>query len=120
MTLVASLANRSDEELAVLLAARPDVLYPSPPRNVSALVSRLTAWQSVTSCLNSLDRFAHQLLDALCLLSGPATAQQVAGVLGAGTEVSVEEVATGLERLVALGLAWVDAGNKGKAAGVAG
>ncbi len=120
MTLAASLANRSDEELAVLLAARPDVLYPSPPRNVSALVSRLSAWQSVTICLSGLDRFAHQLLDGLCLLSGPATAQQVTGVLGAGAEVSVEEVAIGLERLVALGLAWVDAGNKGKAAGVAG
>jgi hypothetical protein len=114
MALVDTLATRTDDELAALLAARPDALSPSPPRSLSVLVARLTAWPSVLSCLEGLDRFSHQLLSGLCLLPGPATAEQVAGVLCAeASGVTEDEIAVGLERLVALGLAWVDAGKPG-------
>jgi len=111
MALADTLVNRTDDELAALLAARPDVLRPSPPRSLSVLVARLTAWPSVLSCLEGLDRFGHQLLAGLCLLPGPASAEQVAEVLGADAcGVTEDEIAGGLERLVALGLAWVGTG----------
>jgi len=109
MALVTALANRSDEELEDLLAARPDVLAPSVPRSFSALATRLSAWSSVMRCLDGLDRFSHQLLVGFCLLDGPTSAEGLADVLGAkAAGVTVGEVRTGLERLVVHGLVWVD------------
>lgn len=107
MALAAALAQRSDEELAVLLAARPDVLEPSPPRSLSVLATRLSAWPSVVRCLDGLDRFSHQLLAGLCLLDGPASARKLADVLGAeALGVTVEDVSAGLDRFFAHALTW--------------
>ncbi|MDQ3680465.1 MAG: helicase-associated domain-containing protein [Actinomycetota bacterium] len=108
MALAAALANRSDEQLVALLVARPDVLRPSPPRSLAVLATRLTAWPSLLSCLDDLDRFAHQLLAGLCLLPAPASAEELTTLLGAeAAGVTEDDFAAGIERLVARGLAWV-------------
>lgn len=108
MALAAVLAHRSDEELAVLLAARPDVLEP-PPRSFSVLAGRLEAWASLTRCLESLDRFAHQLLTGLCLLPAPASMEELAAVLGGeAAGATVDDVSLGLQKLADRGLVWVD------------
>src|SRR3712207_8023794 len=61
-TLAAWLRTRSDEQLAALLAARPDVARPAPS-DVVALASRLAVPVSVDRALDELDAATLQVLD---------------------------------------------------------
>src|SRR3954469_14448707 len=65
-TLAAWLRTRSDEQLAALLAARPDVARPAPS-DVVALASRLAVPVSVDRALDELDAVTLQVLDVVLL-----------------------------------------------------
>jgi hypothetical protein len=65
-TLAAWLRSRSDEQLAALLAARPDVARPAPS-DVVALASRLAVPVSVDRALDELDAATLQVLDVVLL-----------------------------------------------------
>src|SRR3954447_17231010 len=81
-TLAAWLRTRSDEQLAALLTARPDVARPAPrdvvapaspsvprpaPSDVVALASRLAVPVSVDRALDELDAATLQVLDVVLL-----------------------------------------------------
>jgi hypothetical protein len=82
----------SDEELAALVAARPDVVVPVPT-DVSVLATRVADRVHVARALDGLDRFALQVLDALLLGEDPA-------------EVLGTDVAPALQQLEDLALIW--------------
>jgi hypothetical protein len=65
-TLAAWLRTRSDDQLATLLAARPDVARPAPS-DVVALASRLAVPVSVDRALDELDAATLQVLDVVLL-----------------------------------------------------
>src|SRR4051794_4410649 len=65
-TLAAWLRTRTDEQLAALLAARPDVARPAPS-DVVALASRLAVPVSVDRALDELDAATLQVLDVVLL-----------------------------------------------------
>src|SRR5690606_27039329 len=59
------LRERSDEELAALLRARPDLATP-PPADTSVLATRVGSRSSVARACEDLDAFALSTLEALC------------------------------------------------------
>src|SRR4051794_15280234 len=65
-TLAAWLRTRSDEQIAALLTARPDVARPAPSDGV-ALASRLAVPVSVDRALDELDAATLQVLDVVLL-----------------------------------------------------
>ncbi|MGW0699505.1 helicase-associated domain-containing protein [Streptomyces sp. NPDC002867] len=70
-TLAEALRARTDEELAALLRARPDLLSPVPT-DVSQLATRAGTRASVVRALERLDRFALQTAEALAVAPDPA------------------------------------------------
>src|SRR3712207_1893005 len=80
-TLAAWLRTRSDEQLAALLAARPDVARPAPS-DVVALASRLAVPVSVDRALDELDAGTLQVLDVVLLADtdGIAAAELIAAL----------------------------------------
>jgi Helicase conserved C-terminal domain/WYL domain len=73
-TLAAWLRTRSDEQLAALLAARPDVARPAPS-DVVALASRLAVPVSVDRALDELDAATLQVLDVVLLADSDGIAE---------------------------------------------
>lgn len=112
MDMMAALRDLDERELAALLAARPDLVAPRSPANLSELARRAEAWSSVTSAIHSLDGWCWSLVDALTLLltgaGAPATVERLAGLLG--PDVSAQDVSDGLGRLRAAGLVQLTGG----------
>lgn len=79
-SLAEDLRQRSDEELAALLQARPDLARPAPT-DVTALAARSTTRASIHRALDALDLAHLQALEAL-LVSAPASENDVAELLG--------------------------------------
>src|SRR4051794_39661983 len=65
-TLAEELRARSDEGLAALLRARPDLLHPVPS-DLTQLATRLSTRASVVRALERLDRFTLQTAEALAV-----------------------------------------------------
>ncbi|MFD9218482.1 helicase-associated domain-containing protein [Streptomyces sp. NPDC060064] len=70
-TLAEALRTRGDEELAVLLRARPDLLNPVP-NDLTQLATRAGTRASVVRALERLDRFTLQTAEALAVAPDPA------------------------------------------------
>src|SRR5256714_10667160 len=70
----------SDDELAVLLRLRPDLVVPVPA-DLSALALRAQSRVSVARALDPLDRFTLEILDALRLTQGEDGGTSVDAVL---------------------------------------
>ncbi|MFE4449976.1 helicase-associated domain-containing protein [Streptomyces sp. NPDC056796] len=70
-TLAEALRARSDESLAGLLRARPDLLNPVP-NDITQLATRAGTRASVVRALEHLDRFALQTAEALAVAPDPA------------------------------------------------
>ncbi|MGY1639698.1 helicase-associated domain-containing protein [Geodermatophilus sp. SYSU D00703] len=104
-TLSAWLRTRSDEQLAALLAARPDVARPAPS-DVVALASRLAVPVSVDRALDELDAATLQVLDVVLL--AVADGVDAAELPGALPEVPDDVVGTALDRLTGRALLWGD------------
>jgi hypothetical protein len=92
-TLADELRSRSDEQLALLLDARPDLLSP-PPRDVSELARRATAGPSVWQAINQLDLFSLQVLEALVALPEPSSVRRLAEVLHVDPSAALELLRT--------------------------
>lgn len=96
-----SLLRLSDEELAGLLMARPELADP-PPGSIADLANRASAPYSIVAALASLDGVQRQVLDALALLGEASSAADIAAL--AFEQPRLEVISTALERARLLGL----------------
>jgi Helicase conserved C-terminal domain len=84
-SLAHALRGYSDEELAAVLRARPDIASPVPA-DIAQLTSRATTRTSALRALERLDRFTLDVLDAVAvreaLADQPVTLPAVARLLG--------------------------------------
>ncbi|MEO7126908.1 MAG: helicase-associated domain-containing protein [Nakamurella sp.] len=95
------LRARADPELAELLSTRPDVLLPAPP-DFATLARRLDSSTTVRRVVAGCNSFELQILQALWVLSDPATPADIAALLG-GPATAVD-VARTVGHLHTLGL----------------
>jgi hypothetical protein len=111
-SLADDLRSRSDERLARLLRARPDLLRPVPA-DVRALATRAATAPSVLRCLDRYDAFALGVAELIAAEDGPTSVEQVvdqvlAATAGAGLprdRVS-GRAAAAVDDLVDVGLLW--------------
>ena len=104
-TLAAWLRTRSDEQLAALLAARPDVARPAPS-DVVALANRLAVPVSVDRALDELDALTLQVLDAVLL--APTDGVDPADLAAGLTALPEQEVTAAVAALTTRALLWGD------------
>lgn len=100
-SLADDLRARSDDELAALLCARPDLLAPIPV-GFGQLAIRATTRASVVRALDRLDRFTLHVIEALLILPEPATPVMVRDLLG----VPQSAVRAAIDTLRTQALAW--------------
>ncbi|MBT2364768.1 helicase-associated domain-containing protein [Streptomyces sp. ISL-10] len=106
-TLAEALRARTDEDLAALLRARPDLLSPVPT-DVSQLATRAGTRASVVRALERLDRFTLQAAEALAVAPDPAPYEALLALM-AGDEGAAEVEAAlpgALEVLRGQALVW--------------
>lgn len=69
-SLTDELRTRSDEEIASLFTARPDLASPVP-NDFSSLAARATSTPSLVRALDGLNRFQYQVIEAIAALEEP-------------------------------------------------
>lgn len=74
-----ALRRFSDEELALLLTVRPELMDP-PPNTFLDLALRSNAPFSIQACINQLDQYSRQVLEAVAYLESSATVADVCGL----------------------------------------
>ncbi len=77
MSLADYLRSQPDEELAVVLRARPDLASPAP-ESIQALAARAQSRLSTARALEGLDRFTLEILDGLRALGDSASVATLA------------------------------------------
>ncbi len=102
-SLAEELRGWSDEHLAGLLVARPDLASPVPP-DMGVLAARATVRLSVLRAIEQLPAFLLALLDALVL--SDTTTPYADLVTLVGTAAPAEDLRTGVETLRGLALVW--------------
>ena len=103
-SLAEDLRARGDDDLAALLAARPDLVHPVPA-DLGALATRATTGPSTSRALDRLDELSLAVVTALGALPDPARyADLLAGLPG----VSDAPLRAVVDRLRALALVWGD------------
>jgi hypothetical protein len=105
-TLAAWLRTRSDEQLAALLATRPDVARPAPS-DVVALATRLAVPVSVDRALDELDAATLQVLDTVLLAPTDGVARADLPTLL--PDVPAEVVGDAIQTLTTRALLWGEA-----------
>lgn len=103
-SLADALRAASDDGLAALLQARPDLLTPVPT-DLTQLAIRATTGTSVARAMDRLDRWTLQVLEAACVPPEPFTAAELTALLG----VHADDVQRAVDALVGLALLWSDA-----------
>lgn len=106
-SLAEHLRGLSDEQLAALLGARPDLGIPVPT-DLTVLAQRAHTRMSVARTLDQLDRFALEVLDAVRLCVDADRRATRPAVLALCGPDAAEAAARTLDRLVALALIWPD------------
>jgi len=101
------LASLPAEELAGILATRPDVVAPAEPRSVRELADRLGNRFSIGSALLSLPRPALQVAEAIQALGDGCSGVELAAAMGLPAEDAA--LADALALLRGAGLVWPDA-----------
>jgi hypothetical protein len=102
-TLSEALRAMTDDELARLLDARPDLLDPVPD-DVAQLASRSTTLPSITRAIDDLNSWLRVVTEALSSLPDPASVGELAAVLGQ----SKTQVARASQQLRERALLWGD------------
>jgi Helicase conserved C-terminal domain len=99
-TFVDQLRSLSDAALGALIQLRPDLVVPVPS-DVSALAVRAQSRGSVARCLDTLDEFTLQILDAARLSRTPETAlTSVDAILALAVPgASTDDVRAAIDRL---------------------
>jgi hypothetical protein len=100
-TLADQLRGWSDEQLAGLLAARPDLVTPVP-QDTSRLASRIGTRASAVLAVDQLTQLELAVLDAALALGGTASVQ----LLRARVNAAPESVDRALQRIRGLVLLW--------------
>jgi hypothetical protein len=117
-TFTAWLRGRSDDELADLVSARPDLVQPVPV-DIGALATRATTRNPVLRVLERLDRFGLQVLEAVVALGddrlsepvGVTTADLAAALGLAPAPAPAEDpLVNAVDELLRLALVWPDRG----------
>jgi hypothetical protein len=108
--LAQQLRELDDDSLVHLLVARPDLLD-RPATTFEQLGARAAMWRSQLSCLCDLDMYCHQLVELVAVAPQPATLEAIAAL--AGSDVSIDELIAGYERLHRLGLVELSAASDG-------
>ena len=80
-SLADDLRSRTDEQLAALVAARPDLLHPVPA-DITALAQRAGSPASVAACLRGYDQFALHVVLAAAMGPDPVRPTALASELG--------------------------------------
>ena len=80
-SLADDLRSRTDEQLAALVAARPDLLHPVPA-DITALAQRAGSPASVAACLRGYDQFALHVVLAAAMGPDPVRPAALASELG--------------------------------------
>ncbi len=104
-SLADDLRQRSDEDLALLLRARPDLVHPVAP-DITSLATRAGTATSVARALDSLDLFTLQVAETLAALDETTTVEHL---LACFTDELAEPVLAALTSLRSLALVWGDA-----------
>ncbi|QFG69415.1 helicase-associated domain-containing protein [Ornithinimicrobium pratense] len=99
-SLADDLRGRTDEQLAALMRARPDLARPAPA-DLSALAARATTRTSIQRALDGLDLAHLHALEAV-VVAAPASTGRVAALLDAPEELAGQLV----DRLRELALVW--------------
>ncbi|MGX6604324.1 helicase-associated domain-containing protein [Micromonosporaceae bacterium Da 78-11] len=98
-TFADQLRSLSDEALGALIQLRPDLVVPVPA-DVSALAVRAQSRGSVARCLDALDEFTLQILDAARLSRGVETAlTSLDAILALAGGVAPDDVRVAVDRL---------------------
>jgi len=100
-TLTEALRAMSTEDLATLLAARPDLLEPIP-EDLAELASRSTTPASITRAIDELNGWLRIVAEALAALPDPTSVDDLEAMLGQ----SKVKVAAALQQLRGRGLLW--------------
>ena len=103
-SLAEDLRARSDDELAALLASRPDLVHPVPA-DLGALATRATTGPSTARALDRLDELTLAVVTALGALPEPV---RYADVLTGLPGVTASHLRPVVDRLRALALVWGD------------
>ncbi|HEY5033250.1 MAG TPA: DNA-binding protein, partial [Actinomycetes bacterium] len=108
-SLADALRGSSDEALAELLGARPELVSPVPA-DLGQLAARATTAPSVARALDRLDRWTLQVLEAVCAVADPSAADpptyaQVRALL---PQAGDTDVRVAVDRLLTLALLWGD------------
>lgn len=103
-TLTEWLRGRRDEHLRDLLVARPDLVNPVPA-DLGGLAERAATQASVTRALDRLDHATLRVVEALTVLPGPASHDDL---LAAFPEEDAASVRHALSTLRRLALVWDD------------
>lgn len=101
-SLADDLRSRSDDELALLLAGRPDLLHPVPA-DMTALAARAGASVSTSRALDRLDALTLAVAHAVGTAAEPCVTQDI---LDAFPAAHRPDVAQALQRLRAIALVW--------------
>ena len=100
-TFVDQLRSLTDEALGALIQLRPDLVVPVPS-DISALAVRAQSRGSVARCLDTLDEFTLQILDAARLTRTPQTAlTSVDAILELAAGAPADDVRAAIGRLCA-------------------
>jgi hypothetical protein len=100
-TLADQLRGWSDEQVAALLAARPDLASPVP-QDTSQLASRIGTRASVQAAVDQLSQLELTVLDAVVALGGTTSVQ----LLRARVNATPENVDRALARVRTMALLW--------------
>jgi hypothetical protein len=106
-SLADDLRQRSDEQLEVLFATRPDLLHPVPT-DLGQLAVRATTSPSVSTALDALNHIELSVCEVLAALPDPAARMDVHAGLVAAVGYHAPAIDAAIDRLLASAIAWGD------------
>ena len=108
-SLADALRAASDEALAELLGARPELVSPVPS-DLGQLAARATGAPSVARALDRLDRWTLNVLEAACIAADRTPGEPIsyAALRGMLTAADGPDVRRAVDRLLTLALLWGD------------